>query len=89
MLIVGYADGNLLVEPARAPQPNVQRVGLIRGADDHYGHIGIDGQIVEARQQLRDNAVLHILGGRLSSLRDRFDFVYEQNARCVCLLFIK
>jgi len=88
LFIVWDSDGNLLVEPASSPESNVQRVRLISGTNHHNRRVGVDGQIVEARQQLRHNPVLHVLGGALAPLGDRFDLVDEQNTwrRGHCLL---
>jgi len=81
LFIIWDSDGNLLVEPSSSPESNVQRVRLISGTNDHNGRVGVDGQIVEARQQLRHNPVLHVLGSALAPLGDRLDLVDEQDTR--------
>ena len=89
LLVVRYADGDLLIEATGASQADVERVGLVGRADDHKWHIRPHGQIVEARQELRDDAMLHVLGGRLAPLRDGLDLVDEENARCTAHRFVE
>src|SRR5262249_27159211 len=79
--LVGYADGDLTIEPAGPAQRRIERIGNVGGADDD--DLSPRLQPVHEREQLRYDPALDLLlaAQRRPLGRDRIDFIEEDDAR--------
>ena len=75
---VGNPDHDFAVEPPRPPERGVERVWKVRRADDD--DLTARFEPVHQRQQLRDDALLHLADRVFPPRRDRVDLVEKDNA---------
>ena len=84
---VRYADLNLAIEPAAAPEGGVDDIREVRCGDDHHLSPGL--QAIHQGQELGDNPALDLAPNLLAFRRDRVDLVDEDDRGCVLLCFLK
>ena len=78
-VLVGNGDGDFAVEAARPAQGRVQGVGQVGGRQ--HDHVLPLRQAVHQRQQLGDDALLHVADDPLAPRGDGVDLVEEDDAR--------
>mmetsp|Transcript_28922 Transcript_28922/g.62307 ORF Transcript_28922/g.62307 Transcript_28922/m.62307 type:complete len:339 (-) Transcript_28922:583-1599(-) len=85
--VIRHADIQFAVEAAEAAQGGVDNVGAVGGRDNHDVRGGFN--TIHEREQLGDNAALHLSAGLVSLGGDGVDLVDEDDRRRVLLRLLE